>query len=32
MVGFSEVLQQTPFEMTAEEPSFVTSPPEVAVV
>ena len=32
MVGFSEVFQQTPLEVTTAVPSLVTFPPVVAVV
>jgi hypothetical protein len=31
MVGFCEVLQQTPTAVSADPPEDVTSPPEVAV-
>ena len=32
MVGFKDVLQQTPFMVTVEPPSAVTLPPDIAVV
>ena len=32
MVGFGEVLQQTPRAVTGETPSTLTLPPQVAVV